>query len=251
MKKTRKFAALLASVMAVSGMGAMSAFAETTTYIDLDIDVNANMSEFQTALTEHINDGNTYLARAFDNDGSAANPEYRESNVPIKLTEAIVNDGVPVATWMIGITADELSWTITKTVNGGNLEWDGSTYTSTGGTATYTMDTTSKEVQVENKCNFSVSVENIKFSPFSPYRRGSWSSEDFTIGTVTKNTETFNLSDSLQNGESISFSIAPSNSSVTSEKAESLGEWVNGKSVDLGSLTISFNGNINNLYPNE
>ncbi len=139
MKKTRKFAALLAALMCVSGMGAMNAFAGNYT---IDDDNNTNDGSSVTNVT--------------DNDAVYAN-----LRVGTNITRADTYQATP--TWDVEVSTTDLTWTVTATRTYlTTLTWDsehgaysvGSTDAGTMGTVTVTGG--NKTVSILNRSNFSV-----------------------------------------------------------------------------------------------
>lgn len=137
MKKTRKFAALVAAMMCISGMGAMSAFAT---------DINENAGTSNTAKTDDIE---MYIKAYASNNNSTTNGDE--------------DDYI----WNVTITADDLQWEVDQTLNAQtHLEWNPTTHTynavSTGtagqlqSTALHSGETADKNVNVANNSNFAL-----------------------------------------------------------------------------------------------
>ncbi|MBP3798680.1 MAG: hypothetical protein J6I46_13030 [Ruminococcus sp.] len=140
MKMTRKMAAMVAAMMAVSSIGAISAFAETTVPAP---DLENNSQSTNVELKMKSNDNGM---------SSQANPIMRY--------------------WNVSISADELSWDIVRNVDGGtyDLQWnpvehkyvksaivtnpDKNTYVLAQGTDA------EKSVTIYNNSNFDLGISN-------------------------------------------------------------------------------------------
>ncbi len=120
MKKTRKFAALLAALMCVSGMGAMNVSAA---------DINSSSGTAEVGLKAYMTD---------------------DTNLTYASTQ----------TWKITVEGTELVWEITKTGNAvQNLVWDGREYRPVeldASDVTYDIITPNKMVVIKNNSNFAV-----------------------------------------------------------------------------------------------
>jgi len=112
MKKTRKFAALVAAMMCISGMGAMNAFADNVDTID------TNGSNPVSAVSVTVdNDDNTKEADA---------KLYVGKNVIVTKAQ-----NAPTATWNVVVsTSDSLTWTVSGTrTDTYNIAWNPETHT--------------------------------------------------------------------------------------------------------------------------
>ena len=123
MKKTRKFAALLAGMMAVSAMGAMSA--------------NANYDS-----VNEVNAGSTSVIVAKESANSSDSTKDASSNLYVKATTKQGNDTYDTTgdnskyIWNVTVTPQNLTWTVEKlSTNTKTLTWNSENGTYTVNTA--------------------------------------------------------------------------------------------------------------------
>lgn len=135
MKMTRKMAAMVAAMMAVSSIGAISAFAETI----------------------------TGPASSYPEDSDRSGNVSVELQAEVNNTNTIIDNYTPV--WSIEVNTTALVWNVEVTTSGtDNLIWDPSSQTYSRqpgqrGKAAQVIGSSDRSISVTNKSNFDISSE--------------------------------------------------------------------------------------------